>query len=131
MTDPQRTILVVDDEASQRQLLGDFVASLDFRAEEAGSAEEALEKIRRGPPDMVLLDVRLPGMDGVAALGEIRKIAADLPVLLITAHGELRQAVEAIKSGAEECGGNRTHAAKKLGISRRTLIYKLRAMECE
>lgn len=102
MTDPQRTILIVDDEAAQRQLLGDFVASLDFRTDEAGSAEEALEKIRRSPPNMVLLDVRLPGMDGITALGEIRKIAANLPVLLITAHGDLRQAVEAIKSGADD-----------------------------
>ena len=102
MTDPQRTILIVDDEAAQRQLLGDFVASLDFHTDEAGSAEDALEKIRRSPPDMVLLDVRLPGMDGITALGEIRKFAAELPVMLITAHGDLRQAVEAIKSGADD-----------------------------
>ncbi len=102
MAETKRTILVVDDDVSQRRLLGDFVAALDFRAAEAGSAEEALEFIRRTPPDMVLLDVRLPGMDGVTALGEIRKIAGALPVLLITAHGELRQAVEAIKSGADD-----------------------------
>ena len=102
MTKPHRKILVVDDEAAQRRLLGDFVASLDFEAIDAGSAEDALEIVRRDPPDMVLLDIRLPGMDGVAALGEIRKISADLPVLLITAHGELRQAVEAIKSGADD-----------------------------
>lgn len=101
-TETQRTILVVDDDAAQRCLLGDFVGSLDFHTTEAGSAEEALEMIRRSAPDMVLLDIRLPGMDGITALGEIRKIACDLPVLLITAHGELRQAVEAIKSGADD-----------------------------
>ncbi|MBN1394063.1 MAG: sigma-54-dependent Fis family transcriptional regulator [Pirellulales bacterium] len=102
MTERRRTILVVDDDAAQRRLLGDFVASLDFQTTEAGSAEEALDSIRRAPPEMVLLDVRLPGMDGVTALAEIRKIAGDLPVLLITAHGDLRQAVEAIKSGADD-----------------------------
>ncbi len=102
MTKTQRTILVVDDDAAQRRLLGDFVGSLDFNTAEAGSAEEALEIIRRSAPDMVLLDIRLPGMDGITALGEIRNIAGDLPVLLITAHGELRQAVEAIKSGADD-----------------------------
>jgi DNA-binding NtrC family response regulator len=51
---------------------------------------------------MVLLDVRLPGMSGIEALGKIRDIAGTLPVLLMTAHGDLRQAVEAIKSGADD-----------------------------
>ncbi len=102
MPDKQRTILVVDDEASQRELLGGFVESLGFRVEEASSAEEALATIRREPVEMVLLDVRMPGMDGIQALAEIRKIAGDLPVLLITAHADLRQAVSAVKSGADD-----------------------------
>ena len=102
MAETQRTILIVDDEAAQRRLLGDFVASLGFRAAEAVSAEAALEAIRRALPDMVLLDIRLPGMDGIAALGEIRKLSAELPVLLITAHGDLRQAVDAMKGGADD-----------------------------
>ena len=100
MTERTRTILVVDDEASQRRLLGGFVESLGFSTEEAASAEDALEAIRRGAPDMVLLDVRLPGMSGIDALPEIHKIAGDLPVLLITAHADLRQAVVAVKCGA-------------------------------
>ena len=102
MADEPRTILVVDDEAAQRQLLGGFVESLGFRAEEASSAEEALETIRSHAPDMVLLDVRLPGMSGIEALAEIRKIADKLPVLLITAYADLRQAVAAVKSGADD-----------------------------
>lgn len=90
------------------------------------------------PLSMVRLDVRLPGKSGIEALPEIRKIAGDLRVLLITAFADLRQAVDAMKIGADdylakpvECQGNRTHAAKKLGISRRALIYKLRAIETE
>ncbi|MEN6407951.1 MAG: sigma-54 dependent transcriptional regulator [Thermoguttaceae bacterium] len=102
MTDSPRTILIVDDDAAQRRLLGDFVGSLGFRTTEADSGEAALESIGRQRPDMVLLDVRLPGMDGIATLAEIRKITGNLPVLLITAHGHLRQAVEAIKSGADD-----------------------------
>ncbi len=102
MAERQRTILVVDDEASQRELLGGFVQSLGFAAEEAPSAEDALEAIRRSAPDMVLLDVRLPGISGIEALSEIRKIAGDLPVLLITAHADLRQAVAAMKGGADD-----------------------------
>ena len=102
MVDRQRTVLVVDDEAAQRQLLGGFLESLGLRVQEAGSAEDAVEVIRRGPPDMVLLDVRLPGASGIDALAEIRKMAGDLPVLLITAYADLRQAVAAMKSGADD-----------------------------
>ena len=102
MTESSRTILIVDDEASQRELLGGFVESLGFQAEEAGSAEEALEKIRRKCPAMVLLDVRLPGMSGIEALSEIREIASNLPVLLITAYADLREAVTAVKGGAND-----------------------------
>ena len=102
MAEKRRTVLVVDDEPSQRQLLGGFVESLGYRAEQAASAEAALEAIRRGPPDMVLLDVRLPGISGIEALPEIRKIAQHLPVLLVTAYADLRQAVAAVKGGADD-----------------------------
>jgi two-component system NtrC family response regulator len=102
MAERQRTILVVDDEAPQRQLLGGFLQSLGFRIREAASAEDALTALRQEVPDMLLLDVRLPGMSGIEALAEIRRIAADLPVLLITAFADLRQAVAAMKSGADD-----------------------------
>ena len=105
MVDPQqndRTILIVDDEPSQRRLLGGFVESLGFACREAGSAEEAIEAVGDCRPEMVLLDVRLPGMSGIEAVDRIRDIAADLPVLLITAHADLRDAVKAVKSGAAD-----------------------------
>jgi len=102
MVEKQRTILVVDDEPSQRELLGGFVESLGFRRQEAASGEEALEAVRHGAADMVLLDVRLPGISGIETLAEIRKLADNLPVLLITAYADLRQAVSAVKSGADD-----------------------------
>jgi len=102
MASTQRTILVVDDEASQRELLGDFVESLGFGSQEAESGEKALEAIRRNAPAMVLLDVRLPGISGIETLAEIRKFADNLPVLMITAYADLRQAVSAVKSGADD-----------------------------
>ena len=102
MTDTRRTILVVDDDPAQRELLGGFVESLGHGVQEAASAEEALESIRRAVPDMVLLDVRLPGMSGIEALVEIRKFAENLPVLLVTAFADLRQAVTAMKGGADD-----------------------------
>lgn len=102
MADPTRTILVVDDEASQRDLLGGFIESLGFEVEKAASAEDALTALRRRLPQMVVLDVRLPGMSGIDALAEIRKIADHLPVLLVTAYADLRQAVAAMKGGADD-----------------------------
>ncbi|MGM0490718.1 MAG: sigma-54-dependent transcriptional regulator [Planctomycetota bacterium] len=102
MADTRQTILIVEDDVSQRDLLGGFVESLGFSADEAASAEEGLEHMQRRPPAMVLLDVRLPGMNGIEALAEIRKVADKLPVLLITAYADLRQAVSAMKGGADD-----------------------------
>jgi len=102
MDESPRTILVVDDEPAQRELLGGFLESLGFRVREAESAEAMLEAVRQAPPDLIILDVRLPGMSGVAALPEIRKLAEGLPVILITAHADLRQAVSAVKTGADD-----------------------------
>jgi DNA-binding NtrC family response regulator len=96
------TILVVDDEALQRQLLGNFVETLGCQVREAESGEQALKLIRESPPAMVLLDVRMPGISGLETLAEIRKFAEQLPVLLITAFADLRQAVSAMKSGADD-----------------------------
>ncbi len=94
------TILIVDDEAPQRRLFGDFLLSRGYRVEEAASGEEALARLRDCRPDLVLLDVRLPGASGIDVLAEIRRLDAQLPVLLITAFADLRQAVAAIKTGA-------------------------------
>lgn len=102
MDKQKRTILIVDDEAPQRELLGGFVRSLGFQPVEATSGDAALEMIAQQPPDMVLLDVRMPGRDGIETLAEIRKTSGDLPVLLITAFADLRQAVDAVKSGADD-----------------------------
>jgi DNA-binding NtrC family response regulator len=100
MPDATRTILVVDDEAEQRKLLGGFIASLGYHAEVAGSAEECLEIVGHRPPDMVLMDVRLPGMNGIEAVARIRELQPRLPVFVITAYADHRQAVAAVKSGA-------------------------------
>jgi DNA-binding NtrC family response regulator len=96
------TILVVDDEPSQRQLLGSFVETLSCRVDQAESGEQALALIRDSLPALVLLDVRLPGISGLETLAEIRKLSDRLPVLLITAFADLRQAVTAMKGGADD-----------------------------
>ncbi len=98
----RRTVLVVDDEVDQRELLGGFVKTLGYQVREASSGEEALRCIAEADVDMVLLDVRLGGMSGIATLAEIRKRSDTLPVMLVTAHADLKQAVSAVKGGADD-----------------------------
>ncbi len=96
------TILIVDDEPRQRELLSGFVTSLGCNVVVAESGEMALQLFQTESIDMVLLDVRLPGLSGLEVLDEIRRRAVTIPVLLLTAYADLRQAVAAMKSGADD-----------------------------
>ncbi|TWU08572.1 sigma-54-dependent transcriptional regulator [Stieleria varia] len=98
----QRTLMVVDDEPSQQKLIGGFFAGLGFAIVTAGSAEAMLELLDEHTPDMILLDVRLPQMSGIDALPKIRERLPVVPVVLITAYADVRQAVAAVKSGADD-----------------------------
>jgi DNA-binding NtrC family response regulator len=102
MKPPECQILIVDDEPGQRTLLARFVSARGYAARTASSGEEALDQISADTPAMVLLDVRLPGIDGLETLRRIRTSHPELPVLLVTAYADLRQAVEAVKSGADD-----------------------------
>ncbi len=118
--DAKRTILVVDDEPSQRDLLQGFLSNCGFEVAEAESGEAALRIIKERRPDLVLLDVRLPGISGLEVLQMIRQLWSDLPVVLITAHADLHQAVASIKSGADD------YLAKPIHLEElRTVIAEL------
>ncbi|MCM2373977.1 sigma-54-dependent transcriptional regulator [Aporhodopirellula aestuarii] len=96
------TLMIVDDEPSQRKLLGGFFATFGFTIIEAESAEAMLDLLAQHAPDMILLDVRLPKMSGIDALPKIRERLPTVPVVLITAYADVRQAVAAVKSGADD-----------------------------
>ncbi len=102
MPKPSHTILIVDDEQSQRQLLGGYLRSLHYKTSEAASAEEMLVALDQQVPDLILLDVRLPGISGIDSLPGIRDRSDSVPVLLITAYADVRQAVNAVKAGAND-----------------------------
>ncbi|TWU34109.1 Transcriptional regulatory protein ZraR [Novipirellula aureliae] len=102
MTEPKHTLLIVDDEPSQRKLLGGYFTSLGYAVTEAPSAEKMLAILDKATPDLILLDVRLPGMSGIESLPRIRERAVSVPVLLITAYADIRQAVVAVKAGATD-----------------------------
>jgi len=94
------TILVVDDEPSFRALIRDIVESRGHRAVEAGDGFEALEKLARAQVDAIIADQRMPRMSGIELLRKVRDLAAPPPVIMLTAHGTIPEAVEAVRLGA-------------------------------
>lgn len=94
--------MIVDDEPRHQALLAGLVETIGCQPCTVGSGEAALETLASRTVDMVLLDVRLPGISGIETLERIRSSNAALPVLLITAYADLRQAVTAMKSGADD-----------------------------
>jgi two-component system nitrogen regulation response regulator NtrX len=94
------SILIVDDEPSIQQSLSGLLADEGFEIITAGNGYEALKIIDSEAPDLVLLDIWMPGIDGIETLQEIKKGNASLPIIMITGHGNVETAVKATKLGA-------------------------------
>ena len=95
-----KTVLVVDDESVLAGAMQDYLGRYGYAVSVESSGEEALETIDRQPPDIVILDYRLPRMDGLEVLRKIKENRPDIEVIMLTAHGSVEGAVEAIKAGA-------------------------------
>lgn len=93
-------ILVVDDEVNVRRVLCAQLAQAGFETAQASSGEEALERVRIEDPDLVLTDLRMPGMGGMNLLSQLRGDFPEVPVVVLTAFGTIETAVEAMKKGA-------------------------------
>ncbi|MGD0897769.1 MAG: response regulator, partial [Thermoguttaceae bacterium] len=93
--------LIVDDEQSICWGLAKLAEELGHTAATAATAEQGLDSARQRRPDVIVLDVRLPGMDGLAAMEHFRRAAgARVPIIVMTAYGELATAVSAVRNGA-------------------------------
>jgi DNA-binding NtrC family response regulator len=99
-TDPVGSVLIIDDEAEIRESLQTLLEMENFEVETAGSGEDGLLRIGDHPFDLVLLDLSLPGRNGMEVLAEIRSHDPHLPVIMITAYGTVENAVRAMQSGA-------------------------------
>src|SRR5262249_31167728 len=93
-------ILVVDDEAEIRRSVRMILEYEGYDVQEASSGPEALALIERQAPDLVFLDIKMPGVDGLEALDKIKHVNESLPVVIISGHGTVSTAVEATKLGA-------------------------------
>jgi len=99
---PTATILIVDDEKNIRATLARALELEGYASSAAGTGREGLMLARRGTPDLVLLDVRLPDIDGLDVLARLREEEPALPVVMISGHGTIETAVQAIRLGAQD-----------------------------
>lgn len=93
-------ILIIDDDRDMQLILSDTLALEGYETIVAGDGKRALKEIRAQSLDLVLLDVRLPGMNGLKVLEKIKKINRQLIVIMFTGYGDIRDAVQAMKLGA-------------------------------
>ncbi len=92
-------ILLVDDEERFRTTLSKILAAQGLEVTALGSGREALEELDKKAYDVIVLDVRMPGMDGIATLKEIKKIAPQIEVIILTGHASMDAAVETMRLG--------------------------------
>ncbi len=94
------TILVVDDEKSVRLMLTSMLKPLGYEVKTAVNGEDALKRLAEADFDLILLDLRMPGMDGLTVLRRVAELRPDIQVVIVSAYGTVECAVEAIKLGA-------------------------------
>ncbi|MGE5895059.1 MAG: sigma-54-dependent transcriptional regulator, partial [bacterium] len=130
----EETILIVDDEEGIRDTLKGILEDEGYRILTAGSAEEGLALIKQALPDLVILDIWLPSMDGIEALSLIREFAADLPVIMISGHANVELAVKSTKLGAYDflekpLSLDRIILTVERALEKMALIKKYRALK--
>jgi len=97
------SIMIVDDEPDILMILGEFLSSEGFKVLTAKSGQQAVDKLHEMKANLVLLDMAMPGMNGIETLRELKKIQPDLPVIMITAYRDAEKVVDAFRIGAFDC----------------------------
>ena len=95
----RKRVLVVDDEASIRDLLSKTLALAEYEVDTAGDGNAALDRMRTGGYDLLIADLKMPGMDGLTLIRQAKKIKADLPIIIITGFSTESSAIEAVNLG--------------------------------
>lgn len=115
-------ILIVDDEKNIRLAMSMALEKLDIPVETAASGEEAMEKVGQGSYEIMLLDLRMPGIDGMEVLRRVSQQRPEIKVIIITAYGSIELAVEAMKLGAADFLQKPFDAAQVRGVVQRLLV---------
>jgi two-component system, NtrC family, nitrogen regulation response regulator NtrX len=93
-------ILIVDDEKAIRKTLSEILSYEGYKIDEAGDGEEGIRKFRDKEYDVILCDIKMPKMDGIEFLDKAKELNPDIPIIMISGHGTIETAVEAVKKGA-------------------------------
>src|SRR4026207_440148 len=123
------TVLVVDDEAGVRSALSGVLRDEGYAVDVVDSGEACLDRVARAPYDVIVLDIWLPGMDGLATLTRLNERRVDAPVVMISGHGNIESAVRAIKLGAFDFVGKPLSLEKTVLVVRNAL--RQRTLEVE
>jgi two-component system KDP operon response regulator KdpE len=126
MMQPAIRILVVDDESAIRRALRPPLIELGFQVVDAMRGEEALQMLRAGGFDVVLLDVNMPGIGGIETLRRIRAFAPRLPILMLTVRDQEQDKVEALEQGADDYV-TKPFSMRELVARIRTAVRRVRA----
>jgi len=93
-------ILIIDDERAIRKTLSEILSFEGYKVDEASDGEEGLKKFKEKTFDLVLCDIKMPKLDGIEFLQRAGEINPDIPIVMISGHGNIETAVEAVKKGA-------------------------------
>lgn len=127
-------LLVIDDDRPIRNALREILEYEKFTVEDAENGEEGLKKFQKNKFDLVLCDIKMPKMDGIEVLQKVMELNADVPVIMISGHGNIETAVEAIKLGAFDYIGkpldlNRLLVTVKNALDRTELVEETKALK--
>ena len=123
------SVMVVDDESSIRSAVEQWLSLSGFEVQLFSRAEECLAQLPRHFPGVILSDVRMPGMSGLELLAEVQRRDADLPVILLTGHGDVPMAVDAMRDGAYDFLEKPFSPETLLGSLRRALDKRRLVLE--
>ncbi|MCA6495214.1 MAG: sigma-54-dependent Fis family transcriptional regulator [Chitinophagaceae bacterium] len=128
------SILIIDDEKSIRNVLKDILQHEGYLVEEAPDGEQGLKLFQSKPFDLVLCDIKMPKMDGMEVLQQIMAINTEIPVIMISGHGSIENAVEAVKKGAYDFISkppdlNRLLITLRNALDKNTLVKETRLLK--
>ena len=128
------SLLVVDDDAAFRQVMARELSRLGYEVDAAGTGEEAVDRVKESEPEVVLLDLRLPGMGGLETLKAIQAAGTAAEVIMLTGHGSIDSAIESIRIGAfdyvvKPCPLDELHIRIQRALERRSLRQRATILE--